>query len=110
MYLSGGPSQVFIFLRTPDLGPKTSLTCASNTPQQLREELVLLKLERVTCPLKHCPLSARGISQKASVITGQLLDFVICWVGINQPNPQTQGDSRHQTTDSPSIFQSLWLT
>ena len=105
MYPSGGPSQVFIFLRTPDLGPKTSLSCASNTPQQLREELVLLKLERVTCLL-----SARGISQKASVIAGQLLDFVICWVGINQPNPQTQEDSRHQTTDSPSIFQSLWLT
>lgn len=72
MYLSGGSSQLFIFLRTLSPGPKISLIYASKTPQQPWEELVLPKLTRVTCLF-----TAVGISQEPSVIPGQFLDFVI---------------------------------
>lgn len=105
MYLSGDSSQVFIFLRTPSPGPEISLVNASNTPLQLWEELVLLKLTRVTCLF-----AALGTSQEPSVIARQLLDFVICWVGMIQPDWQTGEGSKHQNADSLSISQSLGFT
>lgn len=105
MYFGSDSSQVFIFLRTPSPGPEISLVNASNTPQQLWEELVLLKLTRVTCLI-----AALGTSQEPSVIAGQFLDFMICWVRMIKPDWQTGEGSRHQTADSLSISQSLWFT
>lgn len=69
MYSSGSSCWGFIFLRTPSLRPKISLTYASRTPQQLWEKLVFFKLTRVTCPF-----IALGISQEPSVIVGQFPD------------------------------------